>query len=140
MGFGQLVIGPPGSGKTTYCNGMQQYLQLTRRKVAVINLDPANDALPYECAVDVADLAGTSPKGAGFGSQWRYGTQLSSVFLVPTFPGRPCRCLAFPALLLKLSCVQDVTLDIKRFALVVIQVYYTAWITWNRISTGCTSA
>jgi GPN-loop GTPase len=56
MGFGQLVIGPPGSGKTTYCNGMQQYLQLTRRKVAVINLDPANDALPYECAVDVADL------------------------------------------------------------------------------------
>ena len=56
MSFGQLVIGPPGAGKTTYCNGMQQYLTLLGRKVAVINLDPANDVLPYECAVDVRDL------------------------------------------------------------------------------------
>jgi hypothetical protein len=50
MPFGQLVVGPPGSGKTTYCNGMQQFFGLLRRRVAVINLDPANDALPYECA------------------------------------------------------------------------------------------
>ena len=56
MSFGQLIIGPPGSGKTTYCNGMQQYLQMTGRKVAVVNLDPANDAIPYECSVDIADL------------------------------------------------------------------------------------
>ena len=56
MAFGQIIIGPPGSGKTTYCNGMQQYLQMTGRKVAVINLDPANDALPYDCSVDLADL------------------------------------------------------------------------------------
>ncbi|GER37511.1 GPN-loop GTPase [Striga asiatica] len=47
MVFGQVVIGPPGSGKTTYCNGMSQFLQLVGRKVAVINLDPANDSLPY---------------------------------------------------------------------------------------------
>ena len=26
------------------------------RKVAVVNLDPGNDALPYECALDVASL------------------------------------------------------------------------------------
>ena len=56
MPFGQLVIGPPGSGKTTYCYGMQQYMRLLGRKVAVVNLDPANDALPYECAIDVAEL------------------------------------------------------------------------------------
>ncbi len=56
MSFGQLVIGPPGAGKTTYCNGMQQYLRLLGRRVAVVNLDPANDVLPYECAVDVRDL------------------------------------------------------------------------------------
>ena len=56
MSFGQLVIGPPGAGKTTYCNGMQQYLGLLGRKVAVVNLDPANDALPYDCAVDVREL------------------------------------------------------------------------------------
>lgn len=42
--YGQVVCGPPGSGKTTYCNGMQQYLQLLGRNVAVINLDPANEA------------------------------------------------------------------------------------------------
>ena len=24
--FGQVVIGPPGAGKTTYCNGMQQFM------------------------------------------------------------------------------------------------------------------
>ncbi|KAL8250980.1 hypothetical protein R6Q59_034673 [Mikania micrantha] len=56
MVFGQVVIGPPGSGKTTYCNGMQQYLQLVGRKVAVINLDPANDSLPYDCAINIEDL------------------------------------------------------------------------------------
>lgn len=56
MVFGQVVIGPPGSGKTTYCNGMFQFLKLIGRKVAVVNLDPANDALPYECAVNIEDL------------------------------------------------------------------------------------
>ncbi|KAM6576130.1 hypothetical protein CsatB_027967 [Cannabis sativa] len=56
MVFGQVVIGPPGSGKTTYCNGMSQFLQLIGRKVAIINLDPANDSLPYECAINIEDL------------------------------------------------------------------------------------
>ena len=56
MSFGQLVIGPPGCGKTTYCNGMQQYLRLLGRTASVINLDPANDLLPYDCAVDISDL------------------------------------------------------------------------------------
>ena len=56
MPFGQLVVGPPGSGKTTYCAGLQQFFSLTGRKLAIINLDPANDNLSYECAVDVRDL------------------------------------------------------------------------------------
>lgn len=56
MPFGQLVIGPAGSGKTTYCNGMQQYLTLTGRKTVVINLDPANESLPYDCDVDISEL------------------------------------------------------------------------------------
>uniref|UniRef100_A0A8D2JFH8 GPN-loop GTPase 2 n=1 Tax=Varanus komodoensis TaxID=61221 RepID=A0A8D2JFH8_VARKO len=45
--FGQAVIGPPGSGKTTYCLGMQQFLSAIGRKVAVVNLDPANEGIPY---------------------------------------------------------------------------------------------
>nr|KAG5695536.1 hypothetical protein BaRGS_008039 [Batillaria attramentaria] len=51
-----VVIGPPGSGKTTYCAGMAQFLEGFGRKVAVINLDPANDVLPYRCEVDISDL------------------------------------------------------------------------------------
>lgn len=54
--FGQLVIGPPGSGKSTYCSAMKEFLQSTGRKVSVVNLDPANDCLPYECDVDIAEL------------------------------------------------------------------------------------
>ncbi|KAL8562625.1 GPN-loop GTPase 2 [Nucella lapillus] len=56
MHFGQVVIGPPGSGKTTYCAGMSEFLQTMGREVAVINLDPANDVLPYRCEVNIADL------------------------------------------------------------------------------------
>ena len=56
MPFGQLVVGPAGSGKTTYCNGMQQYLTLLGRKTVIVNLDPANNRLPYECAVDISEL------------------------------------------------------------------------------------
>ena len=54
--FGQIVVGPPGSGKTTYCAGMSAYLNVVGRPCAVINLDPANDDLRYDCAVDVAEL------------------------------------------------------------------------------------
>lgn len=54
--FGQVVIGPPGSGKTTYCKGMQEFLRCLGRKVVVVNMDPANEGLPYPCAVDISEL------------------------------------------------------------------------------------
>lgn len=56
MKFGQLVIGPPGSGKTTYCKAMSEVLKGIGRRVAIINLDPANDVLPYEPNIDVSTL------------------------------------------------------------------------------------
>lgn len=57
MPFGQLVVGPPGSGKTTYCRGVHEFLTtIAHRKVAIINLDPANDTLPYHPAADIANL------------------------------------------------------------------------------------
>ena len=56
VGWGQVVVGPPGSGKSTYCAGLQQYFGLTGRPCAVVNLDPANDAPPYTAAVDLAEL------------------------------------------------------------------------------------
>lgn len=56
MPFGQLAIGPPGSGKSTYCYGMFQFLSAIGRKASVVNLDPANDKLPYPCALDIRDF------------------------------------------------------------------------------------
>ena len=56
MPFGQLVIGPPGAGKSTYCDGMHQLLSAIGRKCAVVNLDPANDHTSYPCALDVRSL------------------------------------------------------------------------------------
>eukprot|EP00971_Amphidinium_carterae_P092166 1825039-Amphidinium_carterae.1 len=53
--YGQLVVGPPGAGKTTYCNGMQQLITALKRPVSVVNLDPANEVLPYDCAIDIKD-------------------------------------------------------------------------------------
>ncbi|XP_022184721.1 GPN-loop GTPase 2 [Nilaparvata lugens] len=54
--FGQLVIGPPGSGKSTYCKTMYDILKEIGRKVAIINIDPANEIMPYEATVDIAEL------------------------------------------------------------------------------------
>lgn len=56
MPFGQLVIGPPGSGKSTYCNGMHQFLSAIGRKCSIVNLDPANEQISYPCALDIRSL------------------------------------------------------------------------------------
>ena len=56
MPFAQLIIGPPGSGKSTYCDGMHQFMSAIGRKCSVVNLDPANDHTSYPCALDVRDL------------------------------------------------------------------------------------
>ena len=41
--FGQLVVGPPACGKTTYCNGVSQFMEQMGRQVAIVNLDFANE-------------------------------------------------------------------------------------------------
>jgi len=56
MPFGEIVCGSPGSGKSTYCHGKHQLLTALNRPVSIVNLDPANDSLPYPCAIDVSSL------------------------------------------------------------------------------------
>ncbi len=56
MPFGEVVIGSPGSGKSTYAFGKHQLFTASKRPVSIVNLDPANDALPYPCALDIASL------------------------------------------------------------------------------------
>ena len=63
--YGQIVIGPPGSGKTTYCDGMVQYLRLLGREAVVINLDPANEYAPSaaSAAASASSSADSSSEG-----------------------------------------------------------------------------
>ncbi|KAK3899725.1 putative GTP binding protein [Staphylotrichum tortipilum] len=56
MPFGQLVVGSPGAGKSTYCDGMHQFLGAIGRQCSVVNLDPANDRTNYPCALDIRSL------------------------------------------------------------------------------------
>ncbi|KAH8172763.1 conserved hypothetical ATP binding protein [Sarocladium implicatum] len=56
MPFAQLVLGSPGAGKSTYCDGMHQFMGAIGRACSVVNLDPANDHTNYPCALDIRDL------------------------------------------------------------------------------------
>ncbi|CAH1119682.1 unnamed protein product [Phaedon cochleariae] len=55
--FGQVVIGPPASGKTTYCGRVHAfYKEKLNRKVEVVNLDPANENMNYNPMIDIMHL------------------------------------------------------------------------------------
>ncbi|KAI1853394.1 hypothetical protein JX265_000110 [Neoarthrinium moseri] len=56
MPFAQLVLGSPGAGKSTYCDGMHQFMSAIGRDCSVVNLDPANDRTNYPCALDIRKL------------------------------------------------------------------------------------
>ncbi|EOD35598.1 hypothetical protein EMIHUDRAFT_78000 [Emiliania huxleyi CCMP1516] len=51
-----LVIGPAGAGKSTYCNLMRTHCEAQRRRVHVVNLDPAAEHFRYPVAADIRDL------------------------------------------------------------------------------------
>ncbi|KAK3644749.1 hypothetical protein LTR56_009414 [Elasticomyces elasticus] len=51
-----LPTGPPGAGKSTLTNGLQQFMTAIARPCSVANLDPANDNVPYNPVFDVRDL------------------------------------------------------------------------------------
>ena len=59
MPFGEVVCGSPGSGKSTYCYGKHQLFSALGRPISIVNLDPANDSLPYPCAIDISSLITT---------------------------------------------------------------------------------
>lgn len=56
MPFAQLVVGSPGAGKSTYCDGMHQFMGAIGRACSVVNLDPANDHTNYPCTLDIRTL------------------------------------------------------------------------------------
>lgn len=54
--YGQLIIGPPGSGKSTYCHKITEFYQQLNRSFAIVNLDPANENMCYKAEVDIMEL------------------------------------------------------------------------------------
>lgn len=56
MFYGQVVIGPAGSGKSSYCHLIQGMAKTLKRNILVVNLDPAAEQFKYECILDVRDL------------------------------------------------------------------------------------
>ncbi|RUS80690.1 hypothetical protein EGW08_011556 [Elysia chlorotica] len=54
--YAQLVIGPAGSGKSTYCSKLAAHCETIKRQVQVINLDPAAENFDYPVYADVRDL------------------------------------------------------------------------------------
>ena len=54
--FGQLIIGAPGSGKTTYIKSMKDFYSQCGRKTLTINLDPANDNKTSIFDIDIRNL------------------------------------------------------------------------------------
>ncbi|XP_011202998.2 GPN-loop GTPase 3 [Bactrocera dorsalis] len=56
MRYAQVVIGPAGCGKSTYCTYMQRHAQDSKRAIEVVNLDPAAEHFDYHPLVDIRDL------------------------------------------------------------------------------------
>ena len=55
-GFGCMVIGPAGSGKSTLCHAIQDYGDANKRVFKVVNLDPAAEVFKYRCDIDIRDM------------------------------------------------------------------------------------
>lgn len=54
--YAQLVMGPAGSGKSTYCATMVEHCQALNRSVQVVNLDPAAEHFEYPVMADIREL------------------------------------------------------------------------------------
>lgn len=61
--FAQVVLGPAGSGKSTYCAKLQQYCNDKHRSLHVINLDPAAEDFKYNVTVDIRQLISVNDVG-----------------------------------------------------------------------------
>ncbi|CAL8276500.1 unnamed protein product [Merluccius merluccius] len=54
--YAQLVMGPAGSGKSTYCATLVQHAEAINRSVQVVNLDPAAEHFSYPVMADIREL------------------------------------------------------------------------------------
>ncbi len=56
VNYGQMILGPAGSGKSTYCKIIQDHAEILKREIVVVNLDPAAELFNYKCDIDIREL------------------------------------------------------------------------------------
>jgi GTPase SAR1 family protein len=56
MRYCQIVMGPAGSGKSTYCSALAVHAADAKRTINVVNLDPAAERFLYSPVADIRDL------------------------------------------------------------------------------------
>jgi len=54
--YAHIVMGPAGSGKSSYCAVMQQHLRVNKRECIVVNCDPAAEHFTYAASKDIRDI------------------------------------------------------------------------------------
>jgi GPN-loop GTPase len=52
----QLVIGPAGTGKSTFCKTMHEHCEAKGRALHIVNLDPAAEHFEYPVSLDIREL------------------------------------------------------------------------------------
>ncbi len=103
--WGQLVCGPPGSGKSSYCAAVCALLSRAGRPCAVVNLDPAAEAPPYAAAVSVAELISVADAADAYGLGPNGGLMYCAEFLAANGDWLAGRLRALPpATYLLLDC------------------------------------
>ncbi|KAA6401224.1 MAG: putative GPN-loop GTPase 3 [Streblomastix strix] len=56
MRIAQIVCGPAGCGKSTFCNIMYEHLRINKRIAHVMNLDPAAETFKYPVTMDIRSI------------------------------------------------------------------------------------
>nr|QBH74289.1 hypothetical protein [Nicoletia phytophila] len=56
MRYAQLVMGPAGCGKSTYCTTVAEHAANEGQTIRVVNLDPAADFFKYNPSIDIREL------------------------------------------------------------------------------------
>lgn len=51
-----IVTGPAGSGKSTLCQGLKEFLLTLSKDSVICNLDPGNEFLQYSAGIDICEL------------------------------------------------------------------------------------
>ncbi|XP_038613935.1 GPN-loop GTPase 2 [Tachyglossus aculeatus] len=115
--FGQAVLGPPGSGKSSYCARVREALAGLGRPVSVVNLDPANEGPPYPCAVDVGQLVALGDVMAALGLGPNGGLLYCMDYLRDHLPWLRARLDALPGHYFLFDCPGQVELGTHHGAL-----------------------